>query len=332
MLAIKANQTVRALSQGKRLGNAAMLLAVFFWGTSFVSIKIVLGELPPVTMAVIRFVIATVLLFGLLHRLEPGTKPQKRDIYRLLTAGFLGVSLYFYFENTGMKLTTASNAALIAAVIPILATLLDMAFYRTRLSLLQGTGMLLALAGTYLAVTANGQISMGSGNLKGNLLIFCSSVSWSVFTLYTKSLQRSYSGLFLTAWQNLTGTLLLLPLSFAEHGEWRMVSLKVLLHLLYLAVCCSAGCYLLYNYALKRLDVVSTTVYLNMVPVVGVLCGYLFLRETVLPVQLAGGCVILAGVAVVNRRPAGSRRAQAQHRGEKQNVHDPNDHRRRYGN
>jgi drug/metabolite transporter (DMT)-like permease len=298
------------LEGGSLKGHAAMMLAVFFWGTSFISIKVVLVEVPPVTMALLRFVLATALLFVLLHKMEPSARLKRQDIHRLVLAGFLGVCLYFYLENNGMRLTTASNAALITAVIPLLATLLDVIVYKSRLTLMQSAGMLLALGGTYMAITANRQISLASGNLKGNILIVCAALSWTVFTLYTKSLQRSYSGLFLTAWQNLSGTLLLFPLALAEHGDWQMISLRTGLHLLYLAVCCSAGCYLLYNYALQKLDVAATTVYLNLVPVIGVAGGFLFLKETVLPVQLAGGCVIMAGVIVVQYRPRGFRKGQ----------------------
>lgn len=303
-------KVIQRLKAQSLVGNVLMMVVVCFWGTSFVSIKTVLIEIPPVTMAVIRFGLATLILFPVLWKLEPGVRPRRSDIRRLVIAGFLGISLYYYFENTGMRLTTASNASLITALIPILATTLDIIVYKSKLTLLQGTGMLLALIGAYLAITANGEVGAAAASLKGNLLIVSAAICWTFYTLYAKSLQRSYSGLFLTAWQNLTGTLLLLPISLAEHAQWQPVSGKTVIHLLYLTVFCSAACYLLYNYALKRLDVAATTVYLNVVPVIGVLAGYLFLRETVLPIQIAGGVIIMLGVIVVNMKGRGKPKAE----------------------
>ena len=70
--------------------------------------------------------------------------------------------------------------------------------------------------------------------------------------------------------------------------------------ILFLSFFCSVGGYLLYTYALKRLDVALTTIYLNLIPVVGVLSGYLILKESVLPIQLIGGLITLFAIVIVN--------------------------------
>ncbi len=79
-----------------------------------------------------------------------------------------------------------------------------------------------------------------------------------------------------------------------------MFSFTAFSNILFLAVCCSAICYFLYIFALKRLDVAITTLYLNLTPVVGVVSGYLVLRETVLPVQLLGGLIIIVVIIAIN--------------------------------
>ncbi len=277
-----------------------MVVVVILWGYSFVSIKIAVSFVPPVTMALLRFMIASVILFILLKKLEPAATLEKRDLLRMGSAGFLGVTLYFFLENTGIKLSTASNAALIASVIPILATSLDICFYRTKVSATQCLGMVLAIAGTYLAITANGQVRLDSVHFKGNVLIVCAMVSWVLYTLCNKSFGAKYSGLSVTAWQHMLGTALLIPLAITEYQQWKLFPVSILLHIIFLAAFCSAGCYLLYIYALRKLDVAATTMYLNLVPIVGVICGHLLLGETVLPVQLLGGAVIIGGILLVN--------------------------------
>ncbi len=213
-------------SRQKLLANLAMLLVVVFWGVSFISIKIAVSEIPPVTMALIRFAIASGLLLLLLNKIEPEAKIDARDIPRLVLGGILGITLYFYCENIGVKLSTAVNASLIVSTVPIIAISLDVLFFHGRVSGLKILGIGLAVIGTYLAVTANGKLELNSGNFLGNMLMVGAMLSWSFYTLINKSLQEKYTGVFLTTWQTVFGTLCLIPLSLVEYKEWGWFSVR----------------------------------------------------------------------------------------------------------
>lgn len=294
------------------LANLAMLITVILWGVSFVSIKVAVSEVPPITMALIRFIIATAILLTILKVAEPTSRLKKDHFLKMLAAGCLGITLYFCFENNGVKLTTASNASLITSIIPVIAITLDIIIFKARTSAIQLMGMTGAMVGAYLAVTANGQVDFTSETFKGNLLIVMAMLSWSFYTLVNKSLREKYSGLFLTAYQTLFGTLLLIPASLIEYKQWQLFSLKAFANILFLAVFCSAVCYFLYIYALKRLDVAVTTLYLNLVPIVGVFSGYLVLKESILPIQLLGGAIIIAAIVVVNMDSVARARASCE--------------------
>jgi drug/metabolite transporter (DMT)-like permease len=285
------------------LANLAMLVTIFFWGISFISIKITVAEVPPVTMALIRFAIASVLLVVLLKKFEPQARLAGKDIPRMALAGILGITLYFYFENIGVKFTTAVNASLIVTIIPILAICLDILFFAS---------IAIAIIGTYFSVTANGQLDFNSATFAGNLFVIGAMLSWTFYTLVNKSLQDRYSAMSMTTYQTVIGTVFLIPLSLTETGEWQMFSLTAMWHMLFLAVCCSVACYLLYMYVLKHLDVAITTLYLNLVPVVGVISGYFLLGESVLPIQLAGGALTLLAIIIMNFE----RSKQTMHKGE----------------
>jgi len=282
------------------LANMLMLVTILFWGISYVSIKITVTEVPPVTTAAIRFVIASVLLWVLLKRVEPGAKLAKADILSMVLAGCLGITLYFYFENIGIKLTTAANASLIVTIIPILAIGLDILFFGARVSVIKLIAIAIAIVGAYLSVTANGQLDLDSANFVGNLFVVGAMLSWTFYTLVNKSLQNRYSGMCMTTYQTMIGTIFLIPLSFIERSDWQMLSLTAWGHILFLSLCCSVLGYLFYMYVLKQLDVAITTMYLNLVPVVGVISGYFILGERVLPIQIAGGAVTLLAIIVMN--------------------------------
>jgi drug/metabolite transporter (DMT)-like permease len=277
-----------------------MLITVLFWGISFISIKIAVSEVPPITMALIRFVIASVLLRIILKRLEPQTKLQTEDQKVMAFAGLLGITIYFCFENSGVKLTTASSASLITSIVPILSITLDVIVFKTKVSLPQYIGMGIAVIGTYLTITVNGAMDFSSDSFQGNLLIMGAMLAWTGYTLINKSLQKKYTGLFMTTYQMGFGTLFLIPAALTEYKGWHVFSSAAMLNIIFLAVVCSALCYFLYIYSLKYLDVAVTTLYLNLVPIVGVVSGYFILQETIASMQLVGGVIIIIAITIVN--------------------------------
>ena len=291
---------VNPLFRNNILAHLAMITIVILWGVSFVIIKVVLLEVPPITLAMLRFFIATIILFTILKRLEPSSKLRKADFPKIVSGGFLGITLFYYWENIGIKLTTASNVSLIASITPIFAITMDVIIFRTKISIIQMIGIVCATIGAYITITANTTLDFSSATFKGNLLVVGAMLSWALYTVLNKSLQDKYSGLFLSTYQVLLGTLILTLMSFGEYDQWRMFSLNAFGSILYLAVFPSAICYFLYSYALKKLDVAITTLYLNLVPVVGVLSGWCILNEIILPIQLLGGVIIIVGIIIVN--------------------------------
>src|SRR5579864_811101 len=90
---------------------------VLFWGLSFVSSKTILNSgVPPMTMVCIRFLAASVILTVFLRRFDPGALLRRRDIVPLAVSGLFGVTVYFFFESRGIRLTSASHASLIIAI------------------------------------------------------------------------------------------------------------------------------------------------------------------------------------------------------------------------
>lgn len=296
----KCKVGVNLLFEKNIVANLAMLVLVILWGVSFSIIKIVVSEVPPITLALVRFLIATTVLFAIVKKVEPSSKLEKADFPQMTLAGFLGITLYFYLQNTGVELTTASNASLIASITPIIAITMDVIIYRTKISVVQVLGIGCATIGAYLTVTANRQVDFSSATFKGNLFMVGAMFSWALYTLLNKSLQGKYSGLSLITYQMLFGTLFLTLMSFIEYEQWRMFSAKAFGYIVFLAVFSSALCYFLYGYALKKLDVVITTLYLNLVPVVGVFSGWCILDEIILPVQFWGGAIIISGIIIIN--------------------------------
>ena len=80
--------------------NLAITITVLFWGMSFVSSKTILNAgVPPFTMAFLRFLIASVLLYPIFKKLEPGTRIIRKDLPVLVVSALFGVTIYFLFET-----------------------------------------------------------------------------------------------------------------------------------------------------------------------------------------------------------------------------------------
>jgi drug/metabolite transporter (DMT)-like permease len=290
-----------------RLGERTLpLLAVWgtvlFWGLSFVSSKTILNSgVPPMTMVCIRFVIATVILNVFLRKLDPAARLRKKDILPLALSGLFGVTIYFFFESRGIKLTSASHASMIIAVIPVVTLLAEALLFRTRISWLTIAGIVLSVIGVVFVVWRPGSTA-GRATLLGDLFMFGACMAWVVYIILSKDLHKRLSEIAITAYQSLFGTAFLIPFALLEMRQWVPISLAAGLNLAYLALFCSALANFLYVYALSRLGPIAVSPYINLIPVVGVLGGVVLLGESIAWSQVAGGAVILAGVLMVSRK------------------------------
>ncbi len=304
----------------------AALGVVLLWGMSFVSSKAILNTgFPPLTMAFARFAAASLALAPLRRRLEPGSRFEPGERPLLTVTGLFGVTIYFFFETRGIKLTSASNAALIIATVPVFTVAAEVLFFRTPIRWYQAAGIALSILGVYLIVGRAGARLPHA--LEGNLFMLGACLSWVAYVSLSRRLhggagsgavrsaRTSRSGgndgpppghraasrsLSLTAWQNLIGAAFLLPLAVTELRQWFVPGPVVWLNILYLALFCSALGYFLYQFALARLGPVAVATFVNLIPVVGAVGGFAVLGEALGAPQMIGGLIVIAGVFLVN--------------------------------
>ncbi len=277
--------------------HSALIYAIavsVLWGLSFLSTKVAVASLPPMTIAAARFVVAVILLYALALGTREELRLRLRDLPLMALGGLSGVTLYFLCENTGIALLTASESSLIIGTIPVLTMLADRLAFGTRLRARSYVGALVSFAGIALIVLPS--IGGGSSSLAGYLLMGGAAACWVVYALVTKPLGTKYGHVAITFWQSLFGLLGCIPFALAESPSWRMPSLPVALNVLYLGVFCSAVGYWLYVVAIDRLGAGTTSVFLNLVPVVSVGAAFFLLGERLGAISLAGGAVAIGGV------------------------------------
>ncbi|HEY5990448.1 MAG TPA: DMT family transporter, partial [Streptosporangiaceae bacterium] len=164
------------------------------------------------------------------------------------------------------------------------------------ISLKSGAGIALSFAGVVLLI-GRARAAGGSNRALGDLLVIAAAFLWAAYSLHGKTINH-VPKLAVVTYEAIYGTLLLAPFALLVSPRWRPVSPASALGVAYLGVMCSAVTYLLYNYALKTLAASQVTAFLNLVPVAGAGAAVLLLGERLQLVQLLGGGVILAGVAI----------------------------------
>lgn len=286
--------------KNKAVSYAAITFVMIIWGLSFLSIKVTVQAIGPMTMALARFIIASVLLLVILKIREPATKLKLSDVPLMGLSGIVGITIYFFFENNGVKLTTASTASIIIATIPILTVLADFLLCGNRISAAKLAGVFLSFAGVYLIVRDSGKMDFSSDYFVGNLLMLGAAFSWVVYNLTTRLLGERYSRLAITTYQTFLGTIAIIPFVFFEKISWAAVNGLIIANILFLGVFCSAAGYFLYVYTIGELGVSITSIFINLIPVVTVIGSYFILGEKITSTQIIGGGIIIAAVYIAD--------------------------------
>ncbi|HZL63488.1 MAG TPA: DMT family transporter [Thermoleophilia bacterium] len=285
---------------------AAAVAMPFAFGMSFVATKYALRGFEPLLVALLRFTLAGAILWMLLRLRREREPVTRRDLGRLALMGFVSLTIYFSFENTGIARTSASQAAILIATIPIFVAVLNVFTLREPMAARQWAGVVLSFAGLVALVTFGGQSSGGS--VGGDLLVLAASLAAAVYSIMARSLLLERSALSVTAYQNLFGAAFMLPLALVEAAlvGVRRPTADAVGGVLFLTVMCSVIAYLLLNYAFRFIEASRLSVFINLTPIVGVGFAFLVLGERFTGAQAAAAVVVVLGVWLTN---TGSRAA-----------------------
>jgi len=285
------------------------IAVAILWGLSFLSIKVAVAAIPPMSLAAARFVLAAAVLPLLALAAKESLRVAPRDLPLLAAGGAVGVTLYFFCENNGVALLSASESSLVIGTIPILTLIAERVFLGARLGARAYAGAALSVAGVSLIVLRSGGPGGGLSSPAGYLYMAGAALSWVLYGFLTRPVAARYGKICVTFWQILFGLAGCLPFALAESGSWRPITLPVALNVAYLGILCSAAGYWLYVSALDIIGTGRTSVFINLIPVVSVIAAYLILGERLAGSQLAGGAVAVAGVYLATVPPrAGKRR------------------------
>ncbi len=279
----------------------SLLLTVFFFGTNFVAVKLVVEVVPPFLFAAVRFTFAGLLLFLLLRLTEPESRLKRSDFLPVFGLGVIGITFTQSVFTVGVSLTTAANTALIYSTAPVWGMLLGffLALERPRLSGVAGVVLCLIGVGTVVY----GGLELSGTSLLGDILILAAAICWGSYTMLSIGLLRRYSPLAVAAYPMVLGGLAAFPLVLLDFRvDVASMSGTVWFAALYSTLCSSAFGFAAWQQGVSRVGANRVLVYQYLVAITGVTAGVILLGESFGPQQILGAAVVLAGVYLARRK------------------------------
>ena len=268
------------MNSNRTTGHLSALLTIIVWGTTFISTKVMLVDFQPVEILFFRFVMGLLALLIVYPRRLKGTGKQQELVFA--AAGLCGICLYYLLENIALTYTMASNVGVIISVAPFFTAILSHVFLkeeRPRANFFVGFGI--AMTGIFLISFNGSGVEM---NLFGDLLALLAALVWACYSVLTKKISSyGYPTILTTRRIFCYGILFMFPAIF-------------LFDFLFLGLGASALCFVTWNFAVKVLGAVKTSVYIYMIPVITVVVSAVILHERITALAGAGTVLTLAGL------------------------------------
>jgi drug/metabolite transporter (DMT)-like permease len=290
------NPLTRIDLQGPAWPAAAILSAVGLWGGSFAAMRYVLQTLNPWSVMWLRMAIALAALLPLAGRLKRGG--YQRGDWRLLVPMVLfQPCLYFWLESKALCLTTSSQAGVISASVPLMVSVGAYLLLSEPMGFRSILGLALSMAGVAGLTLMQGGRGQAVNPYLGNMLELGAMVCAAANMLTIKKLCTRYSSWTLTALQVAAGAIFFLP------GLWFLIkappvrfTLSLVATVVFLGLFVTLAAFGLYNWGMSRMPAGKASIFINLVPVIAVLVGWLAMDETLTPSQCLAAFTVMGGV------------------------------------
>jgi drug/metabolite transporter (DMT)-like permease len=216
--------------------------------------------------------------------------------------GFFGVFLYNVCFFTGLRTVPAGRASLMAALQPSVVFLFSAVVWGERITPLRITGLLISFGGALLVLSGGDLRSLFTTGLNsGDLWILGCVLSWVAYTLLGRTMAGRMGAGPTTAYSTWAGTVMLAALWLIRPASSPVWNARVVLAILFLGLLGTTVAFLLFLKGIGQIGASRASIFVNLVPVFGVLFSALILKEMPGASALFGGALVITGVRLLNR-------------------------------
>ncbi|HAJ99383.1 MAG TPA: EamA family transporter [Bacteroidales bacterium] len=285
----------KKLKETKTLIYLLLILAVAFWGISYVWMKIVFEYFPPIATMFFRLVISSGFLYVLFRK--NFQKIQKADFRAFLLLSFFSPFCYFLAESFGLLHVSPTIASVVIATIPLFSPFLGLFAFNEKLSITNILGFIVSFVGILLMVFDD-HFRFDASPL-GLLLLFGAVLSALANIVFLKKLTAKYNSYTIITVQNFAGAIFFLPLflifDFATVASSRP-SMDAILSLIALAVFASSLAFMFYTSGVRVLGVAKASIFTNLIPVITAVSSFFLLNEALGVDKIVGIGVVIMGL------------------------------------
>lgn len=286
-----------------KAGHLSAIITILIWGTTFISTKILLNDFTPIEILVFRFAIGYITLL-LIYPCHVKALNFKQELY-FVAAGLLGVTLYFLLENIALTYTLATNVGVIVSIAPLFTAIFAHLFLdNEKLTLHFFIGLIIAIIGmSFIVFNGNFVLKL---NPLGDILAIFSAIVWAMYSIIIKRISEfQYNIIVCTRKVFFYGLLFMTPLIFIFDFKLqlsRFTNVVNLINIIFLGFGASALCFVTWNWSVKVLGPVKTSVYIYMVPIITAVASAIILHENMTVVSILGIILTLVGLFISDEK------------------------------
>ena len=290
------------------LPRAGLLLAMILWSSSFIALKLAFRSYHPMVVIFGRMAVATLCFLFFIPGFS-GLRYRKGDFKYFLFMAVCEPCLYFLLEAKALENTTASQAGMICAMLPLMVSIAAAVFLKERMARKTLIGFLLAIGGAFWLSLGGKPMQQAPNPPLGNFFEFLAMVCATGYMITLKRLTYRYSPVFLTAVQAWTGCLFYLMFLFLPSTDLpdRFEPVGGLA-IIYLGTVITLGAYGLYNYGTSRIPASQASAFINLIPVFTIILGWIILGERFTPMQYPASLLVFVGIFISQEKPGGKKR------------------------
>ena len=279
----------------KQRENTTGILFALLWASAAIAMKIGINSSSPLTLAVIRFLIAGVLMVSVLHLFLKEKLPSKSDWLKITVFGLLNISIYLGCLFAAIQFVSAGLMNLFISINPILIIFFSVIFLDKKVSKYEIAGFLTCFTGLLIATFP--ALLKSSTSLTGIILLIIGMSSYSLGSVYYKKSKLKLPNSIINGWQTLIGGIFLIPVAYLMNIKTIILDNNFYFSLFWLTVVISIFATLLWLNLLKK-DTVKASKWLFLAPVFGYLLSFLILGEGITIYEVTGTIFVIIGLRI----------------------------------
>lgn len=277
-------------------GFLLLYMVMTLWASAFVGIREGLNYFTPGSLALLRFIVASLCITVMYLRLpKQKHRPTLKETLQMMILGAVGLGLYNITLNTGEVTLSSATASFIIGQIPVFATGFAIIFLREKLPSYGWLGMLISFTGILLIALTDHQGTTQEKITLGALYTLIAAISGALYAVLQKPLLKKFHPFHFSAYAFWGATLLLsiyTPQLWHELPHAKQIGIA---STIYLGIFPSAIAFAAWSYSLARMPACHAAIFLYLIPVITLLLGWLVLNELPTSWDITGGLLILAG-------------------------------------